>query len=63
MRGKDDGVTALAPIRDRFPEFADLLATEPEADLFGALRSARASADRLEITASSPASSSRRGAS
>lgn len=40
LRGKDDGVTALAPIRDRFPQFADLLATEPEADLFGALRSA-----------------------
>ncbi|MEH2485893.1 transposase [Bradyrhizobium sp. AZCC 2230] len=40
LRGKDDGVTALAPIRERFPEFADFLATEPEADLFGALRSA-----------------------
>lgn len=40
LRGKDDGLTALAPIRDRFPEFADLLATEPEADLFDALRSA-----------------------
>ena len=37
---KDDGVTALAPIRDRFPEFADLLASEPEDDLFDALRSA-----------------------
>ncbi|MBR0849993.1 transposase [Bradyrhizobium diazoefficiens] len=40
LRGRDDGLTALAPIRDRFPDFADLLATEPEADLFGALRSA-----------------------
>lgn len=40
LRGKDDGLTALAPIRDRFPEFGDLLATEPEADLFDALRSA-----------------------
>jgi putative transposase len=40
LRGKDDGLTALAPIRDRFPDFADLLATEPEADLFGALRAA-----------------------
>ncbi|WP_445083479.1 transposase [Bradyrhizobium sp. TM233] len=40
LRGKDDGVTELKPIRDRFPEFADLLAAEPEADLFGALRSA-----------------------
>jgi putative transposase len=40
LRGRDDGLTALAPIRDRFPDFADLLVTEPEADLFGALRSA-----------------------
>jgi len=40
LRGKDDGLTSLAPIRDRFPDFADLLATEPEADLFGALRAA-----------------------
>lgn len=40
LRGKDDGVTALAPIRERFPEFSDLLATEPETDLFGPLRAA-----------------------
>ena len=40
LRGKEDGVTALAPIRDRFPDFADLLATEPEADLFASLRAA-----------------------
>lgn len=40
LRGKDDGLTALAPIRNRFLEFGDLLATEPEADLFDALRSA-----------------------
>ena len=40
LRGKDDGLTALAPIRDRFPEFADLLAIEPETDLFGPLRAA-----------------------
>src|ERR1700724_4129083 len=40
LRGKDDGLTALAPIRDRFPRFADLLASEPEADLFARLRAA-----------------------
>jgi putative transposase len=40
LRGKDDGVTALAPIRDRFPNFADLLVSEPEADLFARLRAA-----------------------
>jgi len=28
LRGKDDGLTALAPIKDRFPRFADLLASE-----------------------------------
>jgi len=40
LRGRDDGLTALAPIKDRFPRFADLLATEPEADLFDRLRAA-----------------------
>src|SRR6202049_88457 len=40
LRGKDDGLTALAPVRDRFPHFADLLASEPEADLFDPLRAA-----------------------
>ena len=40
LRGKDDGLTSLAPIRDRFPDFADLLVSEPEADLFGRLRAA-----------------------
>ena len=29
-----------APIRDRFPHFADLLASEPEADQFACLRAA-----------------------
>jgi putative transposase len=41
LRGKDDGLTALAPIRDRFPRFADLLgAAAPDADLFDRLRAA-----------------------
>src|SRR5216684_1252743 len=40
LRNKDDGVTALKPIRDRFPRFADLLDSEPETDLFGPLRAA-----------------------
>ena len=40
LRGKDDGITALKPIRDRFPRFADLLASEPEDDLFERLRAA-----------------------
>jgi putative transposase len=40
LRGKDDGLTELAPIKDRFPDFADLLASSPEADLFTPLRAA-----------------------
>jgi putative transposase len=40
LRGKDDGLTARTPVKDRFPHFADLLAGEPEADLFAQLRAA-----------------------
>ena len=38
LRGRDDGITALKPIRDRFARFADLLDSEPETDLFASLR-------------------------
>ena len=40
LRGKDDGLTALKPIRDRIRDFADLLGSEPETDLFAQLRAA-----------------------
>jgi putative transposase len=42
LRQKDDGVTTLKPISDRFPRFADLIANEPDAetDLFDRLRAA-----------------------
>ena len=40
LRGKDDRLTALKPIKERFPRFADLLASEPETDLFDRLRAA-----------------------
>ncbi|MFK4498833.1 hypothetical protein ABIF86_003124 [Bradyrhizobium japonicum] len=40
LRWRDDDLTSLAPTRDRSPDFTGLLATELEADLFGALRSA-----------------------
>jgi putative transposase len=40
LRNRDDGVTALKPVSDRFPRFADLLDSEPEADLFERLRAA-----------------------
>ncbi|MCC8960152.1 hypothetical protein H8B02_44150 [Bradyrhizobium sp. Pear77] len=40
LRGKDDGVTVLRAVRERFPDFAGLLASEPEPDLFDRLRSA-----------------------
>ena len=40
LTGKDDGITARAPIKERFPDFADLLADAPEADAFARLRAA-----------------------
>ncbi|CAN7548675.1 hypothetical protein LJR220_004956 [Bradyrhizobium sp. LjRoot220] len=40
LRGRDDGITALTPIRERFPRFADLLESEPEADMVERLRAA-----------------------
>jgi putative transposase len=40
LRGRDDGLTALQPIKDRFPRFADLLATEADPELFDRLRAA-----------------------
>jgi putative transposase len=40
LRGKDDGLTALAPVKDRVPRFADLLARAPETELFKRLRAA-----------------------
>ena len=40
LTGKDDGITARAPVRERIADFADLLASTPEADLFPRLRAA-----------------------
>jgi putative transposase len=40
LRGRDDGLTALQPIKDRFPRFADLLATEADPELLERLRAA-----------------------
>jgi putative transposase len=40
LRGRDDGLTALQPIKDRFPRFADLLATEADPERFERLRAA-----------------------
>ena len=40
LRGRNDGLTALQPIKDRFPRFADLLATEADPELFDRLRAA-----------------------
>jgi putative transposase len=40
LTGKGDGITALKPIRRRFPRFAELIDGEPEADLFDRLRAA-----------------------
>ena len=40
LTGKDDGITGRAPIRERFPGFAQLLAAQPDADAFARLRAA-----------------------
>ena len=40
LTGKDDGITARAPIHQRFPRFADLLALEPDVSMFAHLRAA-----------------------
>jgi putative transposase len=36
LSGKDDGITARAPVKKLFPDFAGLLASAPEDDLFPA---------------------------
>lgn len=38
LSGKDDGITARTPIKERIPDFADFLGAAPEADLFSRLR-------------------------
>lgn len=40
LSGRDDGITARAPVRDRFPHFAELLADAPTPDEFARLRAA-----------------------
>jgi putative transposase len=40
LTGKDDGITARAPIRDRFPDFADLIANAPAPEALARLRAA-----------------------
>ncbi len=40
LTGKDDGITARAPIKERIPDFADLLGSAPEPELFSRLRAA-----------------------
>ena len=40
LSGKDDGITARRPVRDRFPDFAALLADAPTPDEFVRLRAA-----------------------
>jgi putative transposase len=40
LTGKGDGLTLLAPIRERFPEFGDLIDGEQEAGQFDRLRAA-----------------------
>ena len=40
LRGRDDGLTALKPVKQIIPDFAGLLGSVPEQDLFDRLRAA-----------------------
>jgi putative transposase len=40
LRGRDDGLTALQPVKDRFARFADLLAADTTPEMFARLRAA-----------------------
>ena len=40
LGGRDDGVTALAPVRERYPDFANFLSEETDAEAIARLRSA-----------------------
>jgi putative transposase len=40
LTGKNDGITVRAPVKKRFPHFADLLADAADADAFARLRAA-----------------------
>ncbi len=40
LTGKDDGITARTPIKERISDFADFLGVAPEVDLFSRLRTA-----------------------
>jgi putative transposase len=40
LSGRDDGVTALAPVRERFPDFAHFLSEQADADMIERLRGA-----------------------
>jgi len=40
LSGQDDGMTALRPVLDRFPDFAEFIEVEPAPDMIGRLRRA-----------------------
>jgi putative transposase len=40
LGGRDDGVTALVPVRERYPDFAAFLSEEPDAGTIERLRQA-----------------------
>jgi putative transposase len=40
LGGRDDGVTTLAPVRERYPDFANFLSEETDAEMIERLRSA-----------------------
>ena len=40
LGGRDDGVTALAPVCERYPDFANFLSEETDAEMIARLRGA-----------------------
>jgi len=40
LGGRDDGVTTLAPVHERYPDFANFLSEETDAETFARLRGA-----------------------
>lgn len=40
LAGRDDGVTVLAPVRERYPDFANFLSEEADAGMIERLRRA-----------------------
>jgi putative transposase len=49
LGGRDDGLTARAPVRELVPDFAGLIAVVPDPDMMARLRAAESIGRRSEI--------------